>query len=118
MCVWLLSKQTIMVKVRDTNTTGAILDGLAKAGVTNVSGPNFTIDDEETIKAQARAKAIDDAKAKAEVLADQLGVRLGRIISFNESGNYPSYYAKAEMMNAAGDMAQAPTPSLPTGENK
>jgi uncharacterized protein YggE len=109
--------QTISVKVRDTNSSGALLDGLAKAGVTNISGPDFTIDDPNALQAQARAKAIDDAKAKAKVLADQLGVRLGSIVSFSESGQSPIYYAKTGGAMAMDSVA-APAPTLPVGQNK
>ena len=110
--------QTISVKVRDTEKTGAILQGLGDIGVGTIVGPDFSVDEPDTIQADARAKAIADAKSKAQTLAEQLGVRIGRIISFQESngGNYPMYYAKDAMASSAG---RAPTPpQVPTGENK
>ncbi|MCU0660204.1 MAG: SIMPL domain-containing protein [Candidatus Pacebacteria bacterium] len=112
--------QTISVKVRDTEKVSALLDGLAKAEVTNISGPDFSVDDEDAMRAKARAKAIDDAKAKATVLSKQLGVKLVRIANFSESGNYPIYYAKSAVgMGASMEVATAmPTPALPVGENK
>ncbi len=111
--------QTISVKVRKTDDTGAILQGLGDIGVANISGPDFTIEDEDELKAEARELAIKDAEEKADELAEQLGVRLGKIVSFSESGNYPIYYAKEMAMNGAADaVATVPAPSLPTGENK
>lgn len=112
--------QTISVKVRDTEKVGGLLDGLAKAEVTNISGPDFSIDDEEAIRAKARGKAISDAKEKALALSKQLGVKLVRIANFNESGNYPIYYSKSAF-GMGGDMEAAavpPSPTLPVGENK
>ncbi|MFA5841452.1 MAG: SIMPL domain-containing protein [Candidatus Paceibacterota bacterium] len=109
---------SVLVKVRDTDKVSAILDGLGKLKVTDISGPNFSIDDDNALKAEARKKAISDAKTKADVLAKDLGVRLVRIISFSESGNYPIYYAKTMAFGMGGDAQSAPTPDIPKGENK
>jgi uncharacterized protein YggE len=110
--------ETISIKVRDTDKAGDIIDGITKAGINQVSGPDYTVDDETAIQAEARDKAIADAKTKAEALAKSLGVRLVRIVNFNEGGNggYPMpMYAKAEF---ASDSAGNAAPSLPKGENK
>src|SRR3989338_4450087 len=109
--------ESITVKVRNTDEVGKIMQGLGTTGVSDLSGPNFAIDDEDELKAEARKKAIDDAKDKAEVLAKDLGIRLSRIASFNESGNYyPVMYGKAEMMSDQGGGTPAPA-EIPKGEN-
>jgi uncharacterized protein YggE len=110
--------QSITVKIRDVDNASTVRTGLADIGVTDISGPNFSIDNEDAFKDQARAKAIDEAKEKAEVLARQLGVRLGKVTSFTESsgGNYPMMYAAKGMMDST--MMAAPAPVLPKGENK
>ena len=115
--------QSVEVKVRDTEKAGDILSGVGNLGANNVSGLNFTIDDEDALKAEARAKAITDAEGKAEELAEQLGVSIVRIVGFNEDGGgYPIMYAKRESMMAmdASGMGGAvpPSPELPMGENK
>lgn len=113
--------QTLTVKVRKTDKAGEILAGVGSKGATNVSGLSFTIDDEDALQAEARGKAIADAKTKADELAKQLGVHVVRIVGFSENGNYPMYYAKAEMSLQAADArgsAANPAPALPTGENK
>jgi len=114
--------QTLSVKVRDTEEAGDILSGVGTLGASQVSGLSFTVDDEDALQADARGKAIDDAREKARALADQLGVSLVRIVGFSENGNYPVYnYAKAEFgvaQDAALGGGGAPSPSLPTGENK
>jgi|SRR3989338_529136 len=111
--------QTLTVKVRDTTKAGDLLSGVGSRGATNVSGLSFTVDDQKVLEAQARGKAIDDARAKAEALAQQLGVSLVRVVSFNENGNYP-YYAKtmALGMGGADSAAPAPSPEIPVGQNK
>jgi uncharacterized protein YggE len=110
--------QTISVKVRKIDTAGAMLSQVGTLGATDISGLNFIVDDEEKVKADARALAITDAKAKAEKLAASLGVQLVRIMSFDENGGggYPMY-STAPMADRAGTK-EAIVPSVPTGENK
>lgn len=111
--------QSITVKVRDVDNASTVRTGLTALGVTDISGPTFSIDNEDKIKEDARALAITDAKAKASVLANELGVTLGKVVSFSENsgGNYPVMYsAKSVAMDSAS--VQAPAPTLPKGENK
>lgn len=113
--------QTLTIKVRDTDKSGDILSGVGSRGASQVSGLSFDVDDRKALEAEARGKAIDDAHEQAEKLAKQLGVSLARIVSFNEGGRGgPVYYAKAMTMGMGGmDAAEsAPTPSIPTGQNK
>jgi uncharacterized protein YggE len=110
------SSHTLSVKVRDIGKVSDVQQIFAGAKVQNISGPDLSIDDVDGIKIDAREKAIADAKAQAEVLAEQLGVRLGKIVSFSESGNenYPMY------MSARADVAMAgktaPEANIATGE--
>ena len=114
--------QTLTVKVRDTEKAGGLLSGVGSLGASSVSGLSFELDksDQSAKEAEARGKAIDDAREKAEALAKQLGVSLVRIVGFSENGNYPMYYAKAEMSMATDGRggAPAPAPEIPVGENK
>ncbi|MDE2399548.1 MAG: SIMPL domain-containing protein [Patescibacteria group bacterium] len=108
------ASESITVKVRNTDDAGAIMQGLGATGVSNLNGPNFEIDNPEVLKGEARKKAIDEAKAKAVALAKDLGVSLGKIASFNESGNSPIMYAKDSLM--ASGVAPAPA-EIPKGQN-
>lgn len=110
--------QMITVKIKDTEKVSPVLEGLANIGVSDMNGPNFTIGDEDALNAQARKNAIDDAKAKAKILAKDLDVRLVEIVSFSEDGSmpYPMYYSKAGM--ADGATMESSAPDLPKGENK
>lgn len=110
--------QTIELTIRDLDKAGTVLGGLGSLGVQNISGPSLTLDDPTAGYNAARATAIANAKAQAEVLAAQLGVKLGRVVSFNESSG--GYYGKAYTLEAygrGGDAASAPVPEIPTGEN-
>lgn len=109
--------ETIQVTIRDLSSVGSFVGGLGKLSVQNVSGPDFTLDDTTAGYDAARADAINKAKAQAQLLASQLGVHLGKIVSFNESsGGYAvPMYSKTLGMGAADSVSS--TPSVPTGEN-
>lgn len=110
--------ESITIKLRAPDDSGKVMQGLGALGVTDLSGPNFSIDDEDGLKAEARKEAIEDASTKAKALAKDLGVRLGGVASFSEGGSYPMMYAanKLEMSDSA--VSSAPTPAvLPKGEN-
>jgi len=111
------SSENIIVKVRDVDNTGVIVEVLSSFEITNLYGPNFAIDDEDELKAEARREAIKEAKEKARVLAHDLGIRLGKVSSFSEGGNgIVPYYAKA-MMDSAPMEESSPQAVLPKGEN-
>src|SRR3989344_4266228 len=110
--------ENISVKVRELEKAGDLVVGIGALGITEISGPNFSIENEDDLKAEARKLAIDEAKAKAEALASDLSVRLVRIVNFSEGGDYyMPMYAKA-MMAEDSAVSSAPSPELPTGENK
>lgn len=108
--------QSITVKIRKIDEVSKIIDGINKIGVTNMSGPTLAIDDEEALKMQARKKAIEDAKYKAKVLTKDLGVRLGRLASFNESGNYYGMMYKSASVEM-DSMKTSQRAQIPKGEN-
>lgn len=109
--------QSISVKVRDVAKSGTLLSGIGGIEVQNVSGLNFTIDDEEALNESAREKAIADAKSKASKLTSDLGVRIVRIVSFSENGFNPLYYGKGGGMMANSMDSASPAPEVPIGQN-
>jgi len=115
-------RQTTTVKVRDTGKAGDLLSGVGEKGATEVSGLNFTFDDPNKLQNEAREDAITDAKEKAELLARQLGVKIVRVVSYSDNGNYPMpYYGRdvAYGMGGAENQAtKAVAPELSIGENK
>ncbi len=109
----------ISVKVRDLAKSGDIVKGLGDIGISEINGPNFSIENEDKLKEEARKMAIDEAKEKAKALARDLGVRLVRIVNFSENGNYPMpMYAEGMMAKDSVVSSSLRSPELPTGENK
>ncbi len=111
---------SLSVKVRSTADAGKALAEAGSKGATNVSSLSFTVDDQSAIEAQARTKAISDAKNKAEALAKSLGVRLVRVINFSDSygGGPMPYYAKDVAVGMGASTQAAVAPSLQPGQNK
>ena len=108
--------ESVQVTVRDLSAVGALLGGLGKLSVQNVSGPAFALDDPTAGHNAARADAITKAKAQAALLADQLGVRLGKIVNFSESSG-GSPYPMAYGLGGAMESKVASVPTVPMGEN-
>jgi len=110
--------QSITIKIREVDNANEIRTGLAEIGITDISGPNFSIDEEEQFKDEARSLAIKEAREKAEILAKELGVKIGKVVSFSEDNGryYPMYEAKSMMADSVSSTESAP--ELPKGENK
>ena len=79
------------IKIRDLSLVPNVLNLAGKYGANQVNGLNFTIDDAEILKSQARKKALEDAKNKALMIARSLGVKLVAVTSYSEyeSSDYP-----------------------------
>ncbi len=111
------ASQTVMVKIRNLDSVGNVVTALGAAGISNLNGPNFTIENPDALQAQARTKAIDDARGKATELAKELHVRLVRVASYSEGGGgYPIPYARAEALGGASSASTVP--QVPTGQNE
>lgn len=108
--------QTIEVTIRDTAIAGDVLAALGATEVQNISGPNFTVEDEDSVKMEAREIAITKAKEKAKALAKELGVSLGKVVSFYENQPYPMDYGYGGDMRMEASVASAP--KLPVGEQE
>ncbi len=111
------ASESLTVKVRNVDTVGKVMQDLGSLGVSDLSGPNFTIDDEDALKAQARKEAIEEAREKAKVLAKDLGVSLGKVVTFSESEDYPRPMMYAKSMDAGMAVAESAPAQIPKGEN-
>ncbi len=111
--------QSIEVKVRDLKKAGSIFTSIGALNVQNVNGLNFSVDDMDAVKDQARALAIKNAQAKAKELSKQLGVRIVRITSFYENSDYPApYYSARGGDGLVKEQVANVAPEVPTGEQK
>jgi hypothetical protein len=79
----------VEVRLRDLEAVGSILDGAAQAGGNRIEGIRFEVSDPATYLDQAREAAWNDARHKAEQLADLAGAELGEVLTISESGRGP-----------------------------
>ncbi len=103
---------TVSAKIRDLDTVGNVIDDAAEAGgdLVQINSIQFTIDDSTKLKMQARVAAMQNAQAKAQTLATEGGVTLGKPISISESGDFYAPYPVNLEFAFADDAAAAETP--------
>jgi uncharacterized protein YggE len=101
----------VSVKLRDVPRTGEVLDALVAAGATDLSGPDFSIEDDTGARAQARKAAMESAQAQALEYARAAGYSGIRLLEISESvaAPPPMPYARGVALEAAS----AKTPVQP-----
>jgi len=90
---------------------GKIVDAAVGAGANGVSGPSLDVSDQSALYRDALHKAVDDAKLKAQSLADAAGLSLGAVQSISE-GSSPSPLPIADKMSAVGAPIEAGTQQI------
>ncbi len=83
----------VTAKIRVIEEVGAIIDAVVEAGgdFTRINSISFSVDDPSDYYAQAREKAVTEAKAKAEQLSELAGVTLGKPTYISEGTLSPIY---------------------------
>jgi len=115
-----LVTNNLSVAVRDLSKVSAVLDAALAGGAVEVGGVTFTVENPKKYTADARIEALRAAKAKAEVIAAETGVKLKRPVTISESepNSYGWMYAQANASFVRGDMPDESSPSLEPGEIK
>ncbi|PIR76672.1 MAG: hypothetical protein COU32_00755 [Candidatus Magasanikbacteria bacterium CG10_big_fil_rev_8_21_14_0_10_42_10] len=90
--------QSVTIKIRDLSKANHVLSLAGDVGANTVSGLQFTIDDKDVYREEARMEALKKVYQKAQALSQALGVRIVSIVSYGEYdvGNAGAYmYDKA-----------------------
>lgn len=102
---WRVSN-TVSITLRDLTRVEELTALLLAADTTNISGPNFSLEDPNQSAKTLADQAVNDAKEKAEAIAAAQGMKLGKIISIVESGaSSPVYPMYREMGGGGGGYA-------------
>ena len=64
---------------------GAVIDAATQAGTNHVQGIQFTLRDQDAVRAQALREAALKARAEADVLAAALGLKVLRVLTVEEN---------------------------------
>ncbi len=98
---------TLKVTTKDISNVGKYVDAAITAGANGVDRIDFTLtrELEKQVKEQALGMAIAAARSKAENIAEATGVKLGKVITIQESNFYyaPAVYNSRDMMEKAMD---------------
>lgn len=103
----------VTVRVHDLNRVGATADAVVAAGVNQINGISFGLNDPQTAENAAREAAVRALQAKAELYARATGLRLVGLRSLSEGGGYQApppmpMYRMAAMEASADSTSVAP----------
>ena len=104
----------VSVRFRDIRNSGRILDALVTAGANQIDGPMFLIERPEEGLDEARQLALRNARARADLYARSLGMRVKRILSVSEAGM--GFVPPQPVMMRTMDVAQAASTQIVPGE--
>lgn len=78
----------IIVRLRDVTRSGQVLDALVAEGVNDINGPSLDFENRDALTDEARGLAIAAARARADLYARGLGMRVKRAVLVDEAGGY------------------------------
>ncbi len=91
------------VTCRDLDQLGALLSKAVEAGANRMNGIEFALQDRQAALEEARAMAVRDAKARAQLYVETAGDSLGELQSLSEIGGgaMPMFRIEGVVMDAA-----------------
>lgn len=103
------------VRFRDIASAGKVIDALVTQGANQINGPTLSVDKPEAALDEARAKAVAAGRARAELYARTMGLRVVRVVAVSESGGTYAELRPMVMMAARAEKADT---SIDAGEQK
>ena len=107
--------ETVTVKIhgvdKSTDKVSKVLDSAVVNGSNQIQGVYFSFEDPDSRKQDARKQAIAKAKQKAQELANEAGLKLGKVVSINDSDSpiySPMPYAMDSAKGMGGSSSVAP----------
>ncbi len=104
---------TVSVRLDNLDKVGPVIDAGLKAGANQLEGVQFQLRNDLPSREQALKEAVQEARAKAQTMADALRVNLLEVVEASEGGVsvMPRFQAAAVAMERA--TVGAPTPVSP-----
>jgi uncharacterized protein len=75
----------VQVTLDDLAKIGTVIDSATLAGANHVQGIQFTLRDQDAVRAEALRQAATRARAEADMLAAALGLKVVRVLSVEEN---------------------------------
>jgi uncharacterized protein len=79
------ASNVVQVTLDELAKIGSVIDSATQAGANQVQGIQFTLRDQDALRATALREAATRARAAAEVLAGALGLKIVRVLSAEEN---------------------------------
>lgn len=99
------ARNMLTVRVRDLAVLGGLIDRLVRDGAgdgaNSLGGLRFELADPGPAQDEARRRAVADARARAEVIAQAAGLRLGQILEITEGASFGAPMASPRMLMAS-----------------
>ena len=96
----------VTIRLRDVTKVAGVIDTLVSAGANDIGNISFSVSQASKLLDDARAKAVADARRKAEIYAKAAGVTLGTPLSISEEGAAAPVF-RSKMV---APLSAAPTP--------
>ena len=96
------ANSTLAIRVTDIEKAGDVIDTAFGAGANTLNGISFYATDTKAAQEKAMRAAVDDARAKAEILADAAGLQIRGVEDIVEQGSY-SYDRGVNTFKAAAE---------------
>ena len=105
------ANQSLTIALKDLDKYEAVMSGLLTSGINRIDGVSFGSSNMEQLKAEARVKAVRNARDKAQAYAQALGQDIGKATSITESGgnNPQPPVLKARMMSMDAESSSGET---------
>ena len=78
------ARNTVRVTVREVSRTGIVIDSAVRAGANGIGSTSFFASGSKAVYLEVLGEAFDDARAKAELLAERAGLTLGPARTISE----------------------------------
>jgi uncharacterized protein YggE len=84
------ASNNVVVETKNLNDLGKLIDSATQAGANRIDNLSFSSDKKEQYRKEALAKAVQDAKETAEIVAGASGVKIVRILKISPSYEVPT----------------------------
>ncbi len=103
---------TLSVKIDELARISSIVDTALEAGANQLEGVRFELKDEQSAQKEALRRAVADAIAKADVVAEAAGTRLAGILTIAEGGAVVRPVMMARSAPMFAEASGVPTPVM------
>ncbi len=106
---------TVTVRTYNLENIGSLIDSASEAGSNNIQGLSFDTTKRDEYRREAMIKAVSDAKATADTVANAAGVKVTTIYQISPSYNYPAPVYR-DFSRGKASFAEAAATPIEAGE--